>query len=150
MAESADQSHLDLKYFIDPHIYNCPYCNRRHVSYSISHVSYFHWSHLLWLEYRDQPTGMATASFVTATAANQLQNRTFAELTVQERVAFDVDYDHTRDKRGVIQVGGHGPPQARRRRALQVHRDCAHRDAARPGNRAVAQSGLIFQAKNVA
>jgi len=44
MAESADQSHLDAKYFIDPHVYNCPYCNRRHVSYSISHVSYFHWT----------------------------------------------------------------------------------------------------------
>lgn len=44
MAESADQSRLDLKYFIDPHVYNCPFCNRRHVAYSISHVSYFNWT----------------------------------------------------------------------------------------------------------
>ncbi len=31
-----------------------------------------------------------------------------------------------------------------------VHRDRAHPDAARPGNRAVAQPGLIFQAEDVA
>lgn len=25
-----DKSHLDNKYFIDPTVYNCPFCNRRH------------------------------------------------------------------------------------------------------------------------
>ena len=51
---------------------------------------------------------------------------------------------------GVVQVGGQGPPQARRDRPLQVHRDRAHPDAARPGNRPVAQPGFIFQTENVA
>jgi len=30
-----DLSHLDKKYFIDPHIYNCPFCKRNNVSYSL-------------------------------------------------------------------------------------------------------------------
>ncbi len=40
----ADQSHLDRKYFIDGSIYNCPYCNRRHVTYSIDTVKHFDWT----------------------------------------------------------------------------------------------------------
>jgi transcription elongation factor Elf1 len=39
-----DQSHLDQKYFIDPKIYNCPFCNRRHVSYVIADWKQFHWT----------------------------------------------------------------------------------------------------------
>jgi hypothetical protein len=39
-----DQSHLDSKYFIDEDIYNCPFCNRRHVSYENLGFSYFDWS----------------------------------------------------------------------------------------------------------
>ncbi|HVW67058.1 MAG TPA: hypothetical protein VHA78_05015 [Candidatus Peribacteraceae bacterium] len=39
-----DQSHLDNKYFIDWHIYNCPFCNRRHVSYDLFDTSQFDWS----------------------------------------------------------------------------------------------------------
>ncbi len=39
-----DQSHLDRKYFIDPDVYNCPFCNRRHVSYSIQSSYVFNWS----------------------------------------------------------------------------------------------------------
>lgn len=39
-----DQSHLDLKYFIDPYIYNCPYCNRRHVAYTNGGCTTFDWS----------------------------------------------------------------------------------------------------------
>lgn len=40
----ADQSHLDAQYFVDEHVYNCPFCNRRHVSYHIyDHVS-FDWA----------------------------------------------------------------------------------------------------------
>ena len=41
-----DQSHLDQKYFIDTTIYNCPFCNRRHVSYSIYGVTSFDWTEL--------------------------------------------------------------------------------------------------------
>jgi transcription elongation factor Elf1 len=39
-----DSSHLDSKYFIDPTIYNCPFCNRRHVAYSYMGVNVFDWS----------------------------------------------------------------------------------------------------------
>jgi hypothetical protein len=39
-----DQSHLDAKYFINPYIYNCPFCNRRHVSYSNVGRVVFDWS----------------------------------------------------------------------------------------------------------
>jgi len=39
-----DMSHLDRKYFIDRSIYNCPFCNRRHVSYSNLGFSTFDWS----------------------------------------------------------------------------------------------------------
>lgn len=39
-----DQSYLDRKYFIDPEVYNCPFCNRNNVSYSIQESFQFHWS----------------------------------------------------------------------------------------------------------
>lgn len=39
-----DDSYLDLKYFIDDKIYNCPFCNRRHVSYEIAGRGKFHWT----------------------------------------------------------------------------------------------------------
>ena len=39
-----DLSHLDKKYFIDPHIYNCPFCKRNNVSYSLIDTFSFHWS----------------------------------------------------------------------------------------------------------
>src|SRR3989344_1612243 len=38
-----DLSHLDKKYFIDPHIYNCPFCKRNNVSYSLIDTFSFHW-----------------------------------------------------------------------------------------------------------
>ncbi len=39
-----DQSHLDAQYFVDEYVYNCPFCNRRHVAYEIyGHVS-FDWT----------------------------------------------------------------------------------------------------------
>ncbi len=41
---SDDQSHLDSQYFIDESIYNCPFCNRRHVTYSNLGYSSFDWS----------------------------------------------------------------------------------------------------------
>lgn len=40
----SDQSHLDQKYFIDHTIYNCPFCNRRHVTYTVFDHQVFHWS----------------------------------------------------------------------------------------------------------
>ena len=40
----ADNSFLDQKYFIDNHIYNCPFCNRRHVSYVVTDHSQFKWN----------------------------------------------------------------------------------------------------------
>jgi len=39
-----DQSHLDDKYFVDSKVYNCPFCNRRHVSYHIYDFTRFDWS----------------------------------------------------------------------------------------------------------
>ncbi|MGM0588956.1 MAG: hypothetical protein ACQETE_11100 [Bacteroidota bacterium] len=39
-----DQSHLDDKYFVDTYIYNCPYCNRRHVTYGIEDKTFFDWN----------------------------------------------------------------------------------------------------------
>lgn len=40
----ADDSNLDRKYFIDDHIYNCPFCNRGHVSYLITGKYQFNWT----------------------------------------------------------------------------------------------------------
>jgi len=39
-----DQSKLDKKYFINNYIYNCPFCNRGHVSYTIRGMYEFDWS----------------------------------------------------------------------------------------------------------
>ena len=40
----ADRSHLDQKYFINPAVYNCPFCNRRNVKYSFYDIYAFDWS----------------------------------------------------------------------------------------------------------
>lgn len=39
-----DMSHLDKKYFISENIYNCPFCNRKHVSYRYLNYGSFDWS----------------------------------------------------------------------------------------------------------
>lgn len=39
-----DQSHLDNRYFVDALVYNCPFCNRRHVSYTVRARVLFHWT----------------------------------------------------------------------------------------------------------
>jgi len=39
-----DDSHLDAQYFIDKDVYNCPFCNRRHVSYKIKWTQDFDWT----------------------------------------------------------------------------------------------------------
>lgn len=39
-----DQSDLDKKYFIDETVYNCPFCNRRHVAYTLQKWFQFDWS----------------------------------------------------------------------------------------------------------
>lgn len=42
--DSYDQSHLDRKYFIDREKYNCPFCNRKSVTFSVSEKFKFDWS----------------------------------------------------------------------------------------------------------
>jgi len=44
MPENYDKSYLDKKYFIDEKIYNCPFCNRRHVSYRVVDNTKFNWT----------------------------------------------------------------------------------------------------------
>lgn len=39
-----DHSFLDDRYFVDEYVYNCPFCNRRHVAYSVLSVQRFHWT----------------------------------------------------------------------------------------------------------
>lgn len=41
---SHDQSHLDRKYFIDRDKYNCPYCNRKSIVYTVESRFSFDWS----------------------------------------------------------------------------------------------------------
>ena len=40
----ADDSFLDDYYFVDNCVYNCPFCNRRHVAYSIVGTQKFDWT----------------------------------------------------------------------------------------------------------
>jgi hypothetical protein len=39
-----DDSHLDRHYFIDDQVYNCPFCNRRHVAYRVVGELAFDWT----------------------------------------------------------------------------------------------------------
>ena len=39
-----DKSYLDRKYFIDGEVYNCPFCNRNNVKYTLISGSDFDWS----------------------------------------------------------------------------------------------------------
>jgi hypothetical protein len=39
-----DHSDLDNRYFIDEHVYNCPFCNRRNVAYEIDTWALFDWT----------------------------------------------------------------------------------------------------------
>src|SRR5438132_11706964 len=39
-----DLSNKDRKYFIDGNIYNCPFCNRRHIKYEVSDRFSFWWT----------------------------------------------------------------------------------------------------------
>jgi hypothetical protein len=40
-----DKSELDNKFFIDDRVYNCPFCKRRNVRYTLSDTKEFDWSH---------------------------------------------------------------------------------------------------------
>ena len=42
--EHLDKSYLDRKYFIDSKVYNCPFCNRRNVTYILTGHLTFDWS----------------------------------------------------------------------------------------------------------
>ncbi len=44
MSESHDQSHLDRKYFINEKKYNCPFCNRKSITYKVIDKISFDWS----------------------------------------------------------------------------------------------------------
>src|SRR2546427_1190452 len=39
-----DQSHLDTRYFVSEYVYNCPFCNRRHVAYTVCDYGSFDWT----------------------------------------------------------------------------------------------------------
>ena len=39
-----DLSELDSRYFIDQHVYNCPFCNRRNVAYTVYGRLSFDWT----------------------------------------------------------------------------------------------------------
>ncbi len=39
-----DQSYLDLMYFIDSKVYNCPFCNRNNVAFRVKDAFEFNWS----------------------------------------------------------------------------------------------------------
>ncbi len=41
MAKSKDLSGKDSKYFVDGRTYNCPFCNRRNVSYEVETTEVF-------------------------------------------------------------------------------------------------------------
>lgn len=40
----ANLSHLDDRYFVDDSVYNCPFCNRNHVPYSVEDHFTFNWT----------------------------------------------------------------------------------------------------------
>ena len=40
----SDESHLDGKYFIDGYVYNCPFCTRRNVGYTVYDTFRFNWT----------------------------------------------------------------------------------------------------------
>ena len=39
-----DDSYLDTKYFIDEHVFNCPFCNRNNVNYYLEWRQEFNWT----------------------------------------------------------------------------------------------------------
>ena len=39
-----DESYLDECYFVDGYVYNCPFCNRRHVAYTVNQSLSFDWT----------------------------------------------------------------------------------------------------------
>lgn len=51
MTNSFDRSHKDKKYFIDDSTYNCPFCNRRNVKYTIADTGFYDSSNLKAIYY---------------------------------------------------------------------------------------------------
>lgn len=71
----ADQSHLDSRYFVDEQVYNCPFCNRRHVSYTVYDLVRFDWT--------DKKP--CKAFFVACdSCGNKSMHLTFEDITVYE------------------------------------------------------------------
>lgn len=44
-----DLSYKDTKYFVTPKTYNCPYCNRRSIGFSVTQKTTFDWSEDRWV-----------------------------------------------------------------------------------------------------
>ena len=86
-----DQSFLDQRYFVDEQVYNCPFCNRRHVAYSIADSLTFDWSD-------DKP---CYAYFVRChSCANRSMHLSFSHIRIHQyvtgprpRYRFDVAED---------------------------------------------------------
>lgn len=75
----ADQSHLDARYFVDSYVYNCPFCNRRHVAYRVMDNVKFDWT----------DKKQATAFFVKcASCGSQSMHLTFENLKLQHVGSF--------------------------------------------------------------
>lgn len=72
-----DRSELDSRYFIDQHVYNCPYCNRRNVKYNVTSWHPFDWT----------GSKRCTAYFVCCTSCDkESMHLTFDEITCQQTV----------------------------------------------------------------
>jgi len=82
-----DHSYLDSKYFIDGHIYNCPFCNRRHVKYENRGSLNFDWSN-------DKNVTFGSSN---VRAAESIQHLTFKYLqdsnTANARFKKDIELD---------------------------------------------------------
>lgn len=70
----SDQSHLDGRYFVDTAVYNCPFCNRRHVTYRVFDYVRFDWT--------DKKT--CTAVFVACgSCSKKSMHLTFEDLKIE-------------------------------------------------------------------
>ena len=74
-----DQSFLDEKYFVDSNTYNCPFCNRRHVKYTVPAKNSFDWT-------RNKKCFLYIVS--CASCANRSMHLSFHDIDVQEPLDF--------------------------------------------------------------
>ena len=87
----ADLSYLDKKYFIDPHIYNCPFCRRNNVRYNLHTVFYFHWSEeQLCYAYLVQCLSTGCAKFSIHLSYKDLRKKSFLDSNLLEPTFADI------------------------------------------------------------